>query len=45
MLHRNSGVGCRDSGDLPIPGIKPASRKSPALAGEFFTASATWEAL
>ena len=27
--------------DLPDPGIKPAS---PALAGEFFTNSATWEA-
>ena len=28
--------------DLPNPGIKPVS---PALAGEFFTTSATWEAL
>ena len=24
-------------GDLPDPGIKPASLESPALAGEFFT--------
>ena len=28
-------------GDLPDPGIKP---ESPALAGRFFTTSATWEA-
>ena len=32
-------------GDLPDPGIKPQSLMSPALAGEFFTISATWEAL
>ena len=31
--------------DLPDPGIKPRSLTSPALAGEFFTISATWEAL
>ena len=31
------------SGDLPNPGIKPASLMSPALAGGFFTTSATWE--
>ena len=30
-------------GDLPDPGIKPASLVSRALAGGFFTAS-TWEA-
>ena len=30
--------------DLPNPGIELASLKSPALAGEFFTTSATWEA-
>ena len=30
-------------GDLPNPGIKPASLMSPALAGGFFTTSATWE--
>ena len=32
-------------GDLPNPGIKPASLPSPALAGGFFTTSTTWEAL
>ena len=32
-------------GDLPNPGIEPSSLMSPALAGGFFTASATWEAL
>ena len=33
------------SGDLPDPGIEPVSLMSPALAGGFFTTSATWEAL
>jgi hypothetical protein len=28
-------------GDLPDPGIDPVSLASPALAGRFFTASAT----
>ena len=28
-------------GDLPDPGIKPVSLASPALAGRFFTTSAT----
>ena len=37
-------VPCPPPGDLPNPGIKPASLISPALAGEFFTTSATWEA-
>ena len=32
-------------GDLSHPGIKPTSLLSPALAGGFFTTSATWEAL
>ena len=32
-------------GDLPNPGIKPASPMSPALAGGFFTTSTTWDAL
>ena len=32
-------------GDLPNPGIKLESLMSPALAGEFFTASTTWEVL
>ena len=31
-------------GDLPDPGIEPMSLMSPALAGGFFTTSATWEA-
>ena len=31
-------------GDLPDPRIEPASPMSPALAGRFFTTSATWEA-
>ena len=31
-------------GDLPNPGIEPASLVSPALAGGFFTTSTTWEA-
>ena len=30
--------------DLPNSGIKPASFMSPALAGGYFTTSATWEA-
>ena len=32
-------------GDLPDPGIKPESLRSPALTGGFFTTSITWEAL
>ena len=39
-----SGLPCPPPGDLPDPGIKPAVLKSPALAGGFFTTSATWEA-
>ena len=31
-------------GDLPDPGIETLSLKSPAMAGGFFTTSATWEA-
>ena len=38
-----SGLPCPPPGDLPNPGIKPASLMSPALAGEFFTTSTTWE--
>ena len=30
--------------DLPNPGVEPMSHMSPALAGWFFTTSATWEA-
>ena len=32
-----SGLSCPLSGDLPDPGIKPASLLSPALAGGFLT--------
>ena len=32
---------CPPPGDLPYPGIEPASLTSPALAGGFFTTSAT----
>ena len=39
-----SGLPCPLPGDLPNPGIKPASLMSPALAGRFFTISTTWEA-
>ena len=38
-----SGLPCPPPGDLPDPGIKPASVTSPTLAGGFFTISATWE--
>jgi len=40
-----SGLPCPRPGDLHDPGIQPVSLKSPALAGRFFTASDTWEAL
>ena len=40
-----SGLPFPSPGDLPDPGIKPASLMSPVLAGGFFTTSATWEAL
>ena len=39
-----SGLPCPSPGDLPNPGIEPKSLMSPALAGQFFTTSATWEA-
>ena len=39
-----SGLPCSPPGDLPDPGIEPASLRTPALAGRFFTTSATWEA-
>ena len=29
---------------IPNPGVEPGSPASPALAGEFFITSATWEA-
>ena len=39
-----SGLPCPPPEDLPDPRIKPKSLLSPALAGGFFTTSATWEA-
>ena len=39
-----SGLPCTLPGDQPKPGIKPETLMSPALAGEFLTTSATWEA-
>ena len=39
-----SGLPCPAPGDLPDPGIKPSFLMSPALAGRFFTTSATREA-
>ena len=38
-----SGLPFPSPGDLPAPGIKSESLMSPALAGGFFTTSATWE--
>ena len=40
-----SGLPCLPPGDLPNPGIEPTSLIVPALAGRFFIASASWEAL
>ena len=40
-----SRLPCPSPGDLPSPGIKPASLKSPAVASRFFTTQATWEVL
>ena len=34
-----SGLPCPPPRDLPDPGIKPLSLRSPALAGDFFTTS------
>ena len=39
-----SRLPCPPPGDLPNPGNKPTPLMSPALAGHFFTTSATWEA-
>ena len=39
-----SGLPRPSPGDLPAPETEPASLKSPASAGTFFTASDTWEA-
>ena len=38
-----SGLPFPSPGDIPYPGIKPASLLSPALEGRFFTTRATWE--
>ena len=35
------GLPCSPPGDLPYPGMEPMSLLSPALAGRFFTTSAT----
>ena len=40
-----SGFPFPSAGDLPDPGSKPASLVSPALAGTFFSTTATWGAL
>ena len=39
-----SGLPFPSPGDLSDPGVEPLSLLSPALAGGFFTTSATWEA-
>ena len=39
-----SGLPCSPPGDLPDPGIEPLPLISIALAGRFFTTTATWEA-
>ena len=39
-----SGLPCPPPGDFPDPGFELTSLTSPALAGGFFTTSATWEA-
>ena len=40
-----SGLSYPHPKDLPDPGIEPVSLMSPALAGKFFTTSATQDAL
>ena len=40
-----SGLPFPPPGVFPDPGIDPTSLMSPALAGGFFTSSATWEAV
>ena len=39
-----SGLPCPLPGDLPYPGIEPASASISCIAGRFFTYWATWEA-
>ena len=43
-IFQASGTPSPPPGDLPNPGIEPASLMSPALAGRFFATSATWAA-
>ena len=38
-----SGLPCPPPGDLPDPGVEATSLMSPALAGVFFTTSATYK--
>ena len=38
-----SGLPCPSPGDLPNPGLEPASLMSCAMAGGFFTTSAIWQ--
>ena len=38
-----SELPCPPPGDLPDPGTEPTSLTAPALAGRFFTTSATWK--
>ena len=38
------GLPCPSPGNLPHPGIKLGSLRSPALTGGFFITNATWEA-
>ena len=42
---KNNGVGCHflGRGDLPDPGIKPASLASPAMVCEFFSTASPGE--
>ena len=40
-----SGLPFPPAEDLPDPGTEPMSLMTPAMAGEFFTTRATWEAL
>ena len=40
-----SGLPCPPPGNHPDPGIETKSLTSPALAGRFFTTSATWEVI
>ena len=44
---KNTGVACHFllQMNLPDPGVEPMSLKSSALAGRFYTTSASWEAL